>query len=317
MPNARPRGRTSVRGRAGPRKPADTRRRTTVRRARKAPVKAIAANTRAVARLSDAVNGHVQKNLQLCRFTTPLYSLLPLKPVCFQANDFYSFPDGPIYGAEYTGAVGSLVPNELIIGNWQKNNPGAAQGLDTPYRQWPHMNLSAVSSKCYQPLGAKYTLTFVRDQQTDSTQDTFIRVDVVKPRKNFMQTTAHNYVLPKNLGALSRMAMSSASGERNSYNPALWSVKSKYVCLKAMDVTRRFNSATVTLNMSFPRKLLKPMYDPNNAGPTPPLWAQIPLDEQQWVVINVSNEQASATTSGIKMQFARSITWRDQSQTAI
>lgn len=284
------------------------------------PHATIIKNVKAITTLQNQVNGHVQKNWMVADFTpNTSYALQPLQPIAMILNDFTdknlsNSTGGQIFGAIYTGVAPNIQPSAAIIGNWALRNPGLVSGLAPQYHQWKDQNNDKASLKAYQPLYAEYSLTFNRAEQAALQQDIYVRIDTVRSRRRYLPSNFNNYVLPDCLGALSNMANKNDPKTQNCYNPALWNVKTKYIKLPQMDVTRNNHSVTHRFRMGFPKKLLRLNLDQPFSGTgtdyEPFHLANDPKDNI-WCIVNISDVQG-AGTKPVETVFTRKVVYRDQ-----
>ncbi|AXH77560.1 MAG: hypothetical protein [Circoviridae sp.] len=282
------------------------------------PSKVIIKNVKAITTLQNQVNGHVQKNYQVCSFVDPsIYSLKKRTPIAFAANDFTNRASdnaqgGQVFGAIYTGVAPNIEPSAAVIANWDMRTPGLVEGLDSAFHQWKDQNRNRASLKAYQPLYAEYSMTFSRKEQSNLQQPIFIRVDQITTKRRFVNSTYNKYTLPDCLGAFSNMACKDSPKESNAYNPALWSVKTRYIRLAANDITRKPESRTMKLKMAFPKRLLRLNMDPAASATThEPFNLAVDPKLIKWVIISISND-AGDGTSEVQTNFSRKIVYRDQ-----
>jgi len=281
-------------------------------RVARAPVKAVVDNSRAISLLNQKVNGHIQRNYHTCVFN-PSYSLSPSTPLCFPANDFTrdSQGGGKIYFPIYTGTAPALETSAAIASTWKRYDPSLTFGLAPPHRMWDDNNNDSVSKSVYQPIYAEYRINFGRQKQAVTQPDTYIRIDIVKAKRIYLNSLFHKYSLPNSLGSLQDMAVSNAQQSRNSYNPALFSVKTRWLKLPKVDSDTINTSRTHVLKMNFPKTLIKLDLD-SVGGVTEEFALGVDPKVPEWVIISASTKPVDSDTSPLTITMTRKIVWRDQ-----
>ncbi len=284
------------------------------------PNKTILSNALSIKKLENAVNGHIQKNYQVASFNTnPANTLSPTQPYCFNFNDFTdkstdNLTGGTIFKPTYTGAFGSIIPVSVPVGNFEMRLPSANNGLATQYQQWRDQNNDRASLKAYQPLYAEYTFSFTRGTQEALQQTMWVRIDTLKRRRLYQNTNENNFQMPDALGAFQNMANKNNPKVQNAYNPALWSVKTRWLKLPQMDITRTNAVHTIKMKMGFPKKLLRlnlGSLDSTGTNIEPFHVACDPRDAI-WCILSISDPSTGTVTSPIIPIITRKIVYRDQ-----
>lgn len=284
-------------------------------------------NSKAIVRLQTQVNnaqmGHYQTNFQLAKTIIPAgYTLNRSHPICFCMNDFTSATQqntvgGRIYGGHYTGVSPDIINTPVVVGQWQTVNPSFQFGMAKRYRQHADDGINTASLVAYSPISASHNLTFTRNSQEGSVQDTFIRVDIITAKRRFLSSKYHAYSMPDALASFQEMAISNADGMRNKYNPALWNVKSKYLKIKSVppsdqQLPRKFNGGTIRLYQSFDRKCIRLNLDQAGANEYEDFFLATDPKTQVWCVISTSDDVATVGTTPLSINFQRTIRYRDQ-----
>lgn len=272
------------------------------------------------------LGGTFQRNFQLARMATgpgiPLFS--KSQPFAFALNDFTSnIPANTSGGQIFTPSYIQVAPNvydtsSVIIGNWYTANPAAdnlTNLLSTKYHQWSDQNDQTVSPVQYMPLSANYNIHFTRATQDSAQPAVTIRVDVITTKRTYQKSQYHDYTMPDCLGAFQNMAISNEDGKKNAYNPALWSVRTRYVKMPAIDtgvnVVRQDSSRTLKLFERFKPKNIKLHLDPVSATQMEPFHLAVDPDIIRWCVISVGDNPATGANSGILIKLQRTIRYRD------
>lgn len=290
-------------------------------------VSAISKNKKAITSLKKKELGGVyQINYQEARLVADnVYNIQPRYPLAFALNDFTSsLPDdvtgGQLFAPAYITDPSVPPPNNedtnaIIVGNWNTVSPSQSFGLKQKYQQWSDANDATVSPTQYMPLTAHYCLTFNRSQQTSAQGPLKLRVDVIESKRQYLPSQFHDYTMPECLGSFQHMAPSETLGKRNSYNPAMWKVRTKYVTLPAIEtglnVVRLNQSRQVRLYEKFPKRNIKLHLDTMSATQKEPFHLAVDPRIIRWCVVSVSDLQSGGGTSGITMKLQRTIRYRD------
>jgi len=321
----RTRGRPSyAKSQAVKRLQANVRRKQAQKRYSSVPKRASAINKNrlAIKRLKNKETGGVfQRNFQLARLAqAPDFVFGKDQPLAFALNDFTSstatnLAGGLLFTPTYTpvGAGNDLTAN--IIGNWRTENPGQINGLNPKYQQWSDQNDATVSPIQYMPLSAKYVLNFSRPTQDSAQPSVNLRVDVITTRRRYLKSDFHDYTMPGCLGAFAKMAISNEEGKRNQYNPALWSVRTKYLKLPAIstgvNVIRQNQSRNLVLNEYFKPRNIKLHLDTVSPTQKEPFHLAVDPDIIRWCIVSCGDNPVSGANAGIVLKLQRTIKYRD------
>lgn len=283
------------------------------------PVKrTVAKNVAKIARLNRIVNmGKLQRNFQTALVSPGVnYEFKPSNPICFMANDFTDFfstntTGGQIFGAAYTGSAGAYDCSAVVVKNWHLTSHAIVQGLKPEYDQWADNNDDRASSVGYLPVSARYTISVFFGVLPAAQEDYYVRVDLIKTKRYYINSDYNKFTMPSCVGALSNTALAASSGQRNAYNPSLFSVKTKYIRVKAQPVDRTNVYASLVFSIKFKSKLLSCNLAPISASAYEPMWAMVDPKDAIWCVLNSS--QTSLTAPRIEM--SRQIVFRDSKGT--
>lgn len=297
-----------------------TSRAKTLAKARKAPVRTIAKNTRAIRKLKTVVNaGNVQRNFQLAKFVgSDVYALEPSRPFCLALNDFthshsLNLSGGQIFGPVFTGLAPNIDCSAIIIGQWHNSNPAGVAGLAPKYRTWTDNNDDLVSPVFYVALGAKYTFTFNRPAQSEEQGDLYIRADIMRSKREYTPSEYHSYNLPGSLGVYGNLCLDPSSGRRNKINPALWYVKTRYIKIKRQTADATNVARTMTINYKPKQRKIKLDLDDDITGAAntkEPFHLAIPSKNIEWLMFSISGTPVSPATD-LQITATRQIVYRD------
>lgn len=271
-----------------------------------------------------ALGGQYQRNFQICRFS-PALLFSPIHPICFALNDFTSMvtdntSGGQVFSPVYTPSPPPATTQEtgsVIIGNWLTINPAelSVNNLSKKFQQWSDTNDSTVSPVEYMPLSAKYFINFSRQTQDSAQPSVSLRIDIITTRRTYLKSQYHDYTMPECLGAFSNMAISNIDGNRNAYNKGLWSVRSQFAKLPAIDtginVIRQNQSKCIILKERFPAKNIKLHIDPVSATQREPFHLAVDPDIIRWCVLSIGDTPVTGPNSGVTLKLNRIIKYRD------
>lgn len=292
----------------------------TLAKARKAPTRTIAKNVRAIRKLKTVVNaGNVQRNFQLAKWVgSDTYKLTPSTPFCLALNDFTSshslnLSGGQIFGPVFTGVPPLLDTHAIIVAQWHNSNPASVAGLAPKYRTWTDNNDDIVSPVFYVPLGAKYTFTFNRPAQSEEQGDMWIRADILKTKREYTPSDYHAYNLPNALGAYGNLCLDPSSGRRNKINPALFSVKTRYIKIKRQTADATNVARSMTINYKPKQHKIKLDLDDNVSGAPntkEPFHLAVAPRTIEWLMFSISDTPVAPATD-LVITCSRSIVYRD------
>ena len=318
-------------------RPSATRRRTTRRKTakpytRKVPVRnktATRINKSRIAKLEEKVNGHYQKGYHsLSVRYNPVpngFVWSPRMPLLVALNDFYTQTTAPnggcgaVYYPTFSGPVGAATTQAAILDRWQDYIPNDSLGLAPQYQQWKDQIASQPSKIGYQPLGSDITITINRTRCTPEQGDLWVRVDCFHAKKTFLLTAPgaanpdpKNFNMPNALGALAHMAVS-ANTRTNAFNPALWSVSTRWIKLPAVDQDSQNIINTFHVKTRFPKKFLSLNTNVDPAtGVGEQFYNACPPGEIKWMMLSLSAESVDQTTNPTPQIFMkRQVAYRD------
>ena len=308
------------------------------KRLKKAPAKRkvarLAINTVAIRNLKERINkGPLQTMLQ--RLDTvnqvaeegppvvpSLFNMLPEWPIGILMNDFTNATivdakGGSVWYGETIsdGAAPPATPQwssaYRTMGQWKTYNPGHAQAMVADEQQWPNTNSAPVNKMGYTPIVSTVTVSVAFAVFDKAQEDYRIRLDIVKPKRIYLHTTRNGFNLPDHLGALQNMALNTFHPNKNTYNPDLWTVKSKWFVIKAnRDIHRENVAKQFSFKVAFPRKELKLNRTPVLSNTTEQVWKQMDPRDQVWAIIMPDSKIVGTTTPPV-IQMQRYIKWRN------
>lgn len=294
---------------------ARTRRSSALTKARRAPVKTVARNTRAISRLKSAVNGHIQKSFQRVKWDAGFTGFIRRTPVAFAMNDFTEVSQGgAVYFPTYAGVAPNLTTAAGVAGTWGKVIPSAVLGLQDEFNMWRDVQDDNVSLEAYQPISARHSFRFNRLVSPLGQEDNWLRIDIFTIKKTLQYSTANKWVLPNALGALAGMANTETiAPARNAFNRELFTVKrTKWLKLpgnktSSVPIT---TSCRCNLTQYFSKKLLKVDLTIGGTQAENFCFAVDPK-EVVWCMVS-GDDEPILDASPIEATFTRHITWRDQ-----
>lgn len=184
---------------------------------------------------------------------------------------------------------------------------GSVPGAYTPYNPHSFSNDDTPSEEAYQPLGTKVRFEVEFENVPASAEPKWIRIDIVKPKKQLLATPTHELTMPVGLLQFSNIARGDMLA-RNFINPQLWSVKTKWCKLENLQSTTASLKKVITITRSFKNQpMIKPDYNSTTTGN---FLTNVPYMQKEWCVISCGD----STPTTINIQ--RFTSWRDQHGTA-
>lgn len=270
---------------------------------------------RQVKALQKSQIGQYQKNYEHAAIgsTINTHTWAQTQPFLFALNDFT--PGSPIYvGSEdLTTYPGTGIPGYVIDGHWSKFTPVFAQLGSSSY--WKGANDDEASRHSYLPLGT--SVTFNLQCPNLSVHDFYwVRIDVIRMKKDLLNSNAHQLSLPKNVQALGKMAADDLT-HRNKFNSTYFQViQTKWIKMTNNTDAAKSVHRYCKINYRFKDKVLKLDMEGDihtaTGEVTPNFVSNMPQDEIIWCLLSTSqNNTASANKGKIQCQMTREISYRD------
>lgn len=290
-------------------------------------------NKAKIALLENKVNGHVQRGYHVCvlRPTADWPGLSTGQPLLFCLNDFYTRNygtvggPGSIYFPTYTNVGPPTVPGgppgppattaPKVISRWEDYLPGTGAQLTDEFKMWKDQQYAQPSTSGYQPLYTDLRFCIKRREVTPDQGDLWIRLDTFTARKFFIpQSQAADskvYSMPAALGSLQNMAVQDVGGLRNSFNPALWRTKTRWIKLRRVDQPSKDLMRVFHVRMKFPKKFLKINLNTDSAtNRAEEFWTTVDPKTPRWLLLSVSDNPAT-DNSIPDVTVTRKTVWRD------
>lgn len=277
-------------------------------------------------RLESKVNGHVQNGYHRCKIAnTPnvptAFNWQPDKPLLFALNDFYTDTTAPnggtgaLYYPLYGGAAPNITMSAAILTRWGDYTPGAAFGHSPEFQQWKDVKFSQASRVGYQPIYTDVKVTIQRRLATPAQGDMWVRVDMFHTKRIYQPSTGGSdpkiYSMPTAVGALSNVACGSIFN-RNSFNPALWSTKTRWIKLPAVNQNMSNLTKTFHIRCGFPKKFLPLNMDVDSTGVGEQFWQCCDPRDIKWCLLSISNNSVNQTTDPTpEITMSRKVVFRD------
>jgi len=296
-------------------------------KARARPTRSIVANQKRITQLAKTVNrGNIQFNYHQVKFPSGAgaFQFSQTVPLMWALNDFYREDQkgGDLYFPTFTGVAPNKETVHEIAAKWGAFSPGQTLGLAGKYHQFRNTNDDVVSKRFFTPLYASHTITFNQVMRNAAEPEGFIRVDFIRPKRNYPETDFNQYQLPKCMGAYGNLAVSNLSGQRNTINPYLFHVKTKWYKIPKVDEDTTNYNKTIKISYKFPSKMLKvdmPV-DATTGQLSTQFWAEMQPKDLHWCMISTSPKMVATginPTSDWNLIMTRKITWRDPSGVAL
>lgn len=296
---------------------------------RRVPVKAKTAtriNKSRISSLESKINGHVQRGYHNCKITNNIsdpnaFLWSPQKAILFALNDFYTQTTAPgggpgqIHFPLYSGTSPNITMTNATLTRWVDYLPGQALGFAPEYNQWKDQQLSQPSKVGYQPLYTELRICVNRRKATPEQGDMWVRVDMFSPRKIYLPTIGGSdpktYQMPTAVGALSNMAVS-ADMNKNSFNPALWATKTRWIKLRAVEVDSDNIMNCFKLKCSFPKKFLRINMDVNSSNVGEAFYQSMDPRDIKWCLLSLSSFSVNQSTNPTPtITMTRKVVYRD------
>jgi len=275
----------------------------------------IATLSRAVKKLQNAKLGEYQKMSEHIHWNYA-YDYQPrpfdaVHPLAFCLNQFIDGKDttgapqtSPVY---FTDSVGNGHPFRRFT-KWAHPAFQANQAVN---QHWGDDDL--VSLEVYKPLGTQVLVEVNFDNVTPGVADTWVRFDIVAPKKMITQTLHHELKMPFGLGQFTCLAREGLNN-RNTINPTYWQIK-KTIWRKVNNDTGTTKNINFTVKINRSYKNAKPIKcdldaTPAIAGNYPTFDMQVDPRELEWLVLSCGNTPPS------DVRILRHCSWRDQHGTA-
>jgi len=275
--------------------------------------------------LQGKVNGHVQRGYHRCKIANnpavPAgFNFQPNKPILFALNDFYTTTTAPgggtgaIYYPLYSGTAPNITMSAAILTRWADYLPGEALGHSSEFQQWKDQQLSQPSKVGYQPLYTDVRINILRRNATPAQGTLWIRIDTFHPKRIYQASIGGSdpkiYNMPASVGALSNVATDGFN--RNSFNPALWSTKTRWIKLPAVTQDQKYLSKTVHVRCGFPKKFLPLNVDVDATGVGEGFWQCCDPRDVKWCLVSISDNSVDQTTDpSPEITMTRKVVYRD------
>ena len=263
--------------------------------------------SRAVSRLQHNQLGLFQKRREKMAIDCATDGFSKTYPLCFCTNQFNDRNNlhSQVYKVNTSTGAGELLKRFELqdLGTIY----GSTVGAYTPYN--PHMfsNDDTPSVEAYKALGTKVRFEIEFANVLASAEPKWIRIDVIRPKKQLIMSQTHELTLPIGLLQFSGIA----SGDllrRNFINPQLWKVKTKWCKFENKQSVTASLKKIITISSSFKNDpLIKGDYNNTTAGN---FMTNVPYMQKEWCIISCGD----STPTTINMQ--RFTSWRDQYGTA-
>lgn len=283
--------------------------------------------------LESKVNGQIQRGydiLQL-RQTPATWQWTTGAPLLLCMNDMYTKNEetgladvgpGAAYYPTYTptgpGGGPPFTTEPKIIARWQSYQPGFGQQLTPEYHMWKDVATATCSLDGYQPIYTDIRFCVKRTTVTPAQGDLWVRLDQFHARKFFIPQSqsadSKVYSMPQALGSLQNMAVQDVGYLRNSFNPAIWATKTRWIRLRAPAQAMNELTHVFHVRCKFPKKFLKlnmnvdTSVTPNQGEE---FWTMVDPKTPKWLLVSISNNPAAGNTQ-TELSVTRRTVWRDQ-----
>ena len=267
-------------------------------------------NTASVMQLARAVNrlqhqqlGLFQKRSEKMNITSATDGFNRTYPLAFCLNQFNDANNlhAQMFKVNATTGAGEFLKRFELqnLGIIYGSTPGAY----TPYNPHWGSNDDTPSTEAYQPLGTKVRFEVEFENVPASAEPKWIRIDILRPKKQYIMSATHELTMPIGLLQFSNIATGDLL-RRNFINPQMWSVKTTWCKFENKQSTTASLKKIVTITRSFKNsKLIKPDYNSTTGAN---FMTNVPYMQKEWCVISCGD----STPTTINIQ--RFTSWRDQ-----
>lgn len=172
-----------------------------------------------------------------------------------------------------------------------------------------------VNPEAYKPLGTSVKFEFEFNDYPANQRASYIRIDIVRPRKILLDSIYHDLTMPKGLGQFTNL-VELYMLNRNYINTTYWDiVQTKWVRVSNDSGTTKGVTALATINRSYKNSpVMKTDLNSQSAGTGtvtyPMFYQQMDPRQLEWCVISTGFQIPE------RMSILRKISWRDQNGTA-
>ena len=263
--------------------------------------------SRAVNKLQHQQIGLFQKRREKMAIDCATDGFSKTYPLCFSTNQFNDRNNlhSQMYKVNASTGSGELLKRFELqdLGTIYGSTPGAY----TPYNPHVFSNDDTPSVEAYKALGTKVRFEIEFANVLASAEPKWIRIDVIRPKKQLVMSATHQLTLPLGLLQFSGIA----SGDllrRNFINPQLWKVKTKWCKFENKQSVTASLKKIITISSSFKNDpLIKGDYNNTTDGN---FLTNVPYKQKEWCIISCGD----STPTTINIQ--RFTSWRDSYGTA-
>lgn len=264
---------------------------------------AIATLARQVKTLQLGKLGNFQKRCEKMNIVSATENFNRTYPICFCMNQFNDANNLHAQAYKVDSTSGAAVFMKRFEPQSSQVIYGSVPGPYTKYNPHWGSNDDTPSTEIYQPLGTKVRIQFEFENVLTTEEPKWLRVDIVRPKKQYTMTATHDLTLPVGLLQFSNIARGDVL-ERNWINPQLWTVKTKWLKLWNNSSATKDLKGIITINSSYKNdKPIKPDYN-STTGAT--FLTNVPYMQKEWCIISCGD--SAPTTIDIQ----RFTSWRDQ-----
>jgi hypothetical protein len=259
--------------------------------------------SRAVNKLQHQQLGLYQKRTEKMNIECSTDGFSRSYPLAFCLNQFNDAGDlhAQVYKVNTSSGAGELLKR------FELQNMGVIYGTTTsaytPYNPHWGCNDDTPSAEAYQPLGTKVRFEVEFENVPQSAEPKWIRIDMVRPKKQYVATPTHELTMPVGLLQFANIAAGDML-RRNYINPSMWHVQTKWCKLENRQATTASLKKIITISRSFKNsKLIKPDYNSTTGAN---FTTNVPYMQKEWCIISCGD--SAPTTINIQ----RFTSWRDQ-----
>lgn len=242
----------------------------------------------------------------------PSYPWNTQKPLCFCLNQFNGRDTttganvkAPMFHVDGSG-------NGQVFKRFTTWVPSPLSGIARDLN--PHIADidDVVSPEAYKPLGTSVKFEFEFNDYAANQRDSYIRIDIIRPKKLLLDSLYHDLTMPKGLGQFCNLAELYMLN-RNYINTTYWDiVQTKWIKISNDSGVAKGVTKIVTVNRSYKNSpIIKTDLNSTSAGTgggtTYPMFHhQVDPRMLEWCVVSTGFQIPE------RMSILRKISWRDQ-----
>jgi hypothetical protein len=254
---------------------------------------AIATLARQVKSLQLSRMGEFQKQYEYVQITGGDTPWSTDNPLIFAANNFLHSSHVWIGKADTVSFPGHTVPGYIPRAQWAKRLPQNMGARYADYDYWGHANDDVCSSDSYKAISTTIDFNF-EAPSLGPNQVYWVRIDVIKPKRIFLNSNSKKLSLPANVQSLGNLANDDMT-KRNRINRDYFTIiKTKWVKLENLNNEDKTQERWHNYYLKFPDRSNTQKLDVHTSVSTETgqvnetFVSNMPQDQIYWVLLSTS-----------------------------